>query len=102
MSKISKIKKITSGFLILLLFHIVGLILIFFIGSLIGKNYNLSLIIQVYPIYLFPIWQLIYVVPLCLWLKSKNKTSTMKGVIIGAILTFLVYLGCILFLFTIT
>ncbi|BAZ08640.1 hypothetical protein NIES4071_04450 [Calothrix sp. NIES-4071] len=102
MSKISEIKKIIYGLFILLFFDLAGLILIFIIGALAGSNYNLSLSIQVYPIYLFPIWQLVYVVPLCFWLKKKKKTSVMKGVIIAAIITFLVYVGCLLLLFSLT
>jgi hypothetical protein len=102
MLKIGEIKNIISGLLLLLLFHLAGLVLIFLIGTFAASNYNLSLSIQVYPIYIFPIWQLIYVVPLCLWLKKKNKTLVMKGVIIAAILTFLVYLGLFLLLYSLT
>ncbi len=102
MFKISEIKKIIYGLLILLFSHLASLLVIFIIGALAGSNYNLSLSILVYPIYLFPIWQLVYVVPLCLLLKNKKKTSIMKGVIIGAILTFLVYLGCLFLLFSLT
>ncbi|RUT02501.1 hypothetical protein DSM106972_059790 [Dulcicalothrix desertica PCC 7102] len=98
-----EIKKIISGFFLLLLLHLASLILIFLIGTITRNNYNLSLIIQVYPIYLFPLWQLTYVVPLCIWLKNKDKASVMKGVIIAAIITFLIYLlGCFLLLFALT
>lgn len=38
--------------------------------------------------------QLAYVIPLCLYLKSKGRTDTMKGVIIAASITVLLNVGC--------
>jgi len=82
--------------------HIVAAILILTIAYIIGNSrdksgYNLSLSIIIYGIYGFFLWQLIYVIPLCLWLRNKGRIYAMKGVIIGAIITFLVYIGCFLF-----
>jgi len=46
--------------------------------------------------------QLLYVVPLCIWLKRKNRMSMMKGVIIGAVITALLNGGCYLLLLSMT
>ncbi|MEQ9235604.1 MAG: hypothetical protein RIG66_16145 [Coleofasciculus sp. E2-BRE-01] len=35
----------------------------------------------------FLFWQLLYVIPLIIWLKHRRKMGMMKGVIIGAVLT---------------
>lgn len=55
-----------------------------------------SLGVNVAVIYTFAIGisQLLYVVPLCIWLKRKNRMSMMKGVIIGAVITALLNGGC--------
>jgi hypothetical protein len=38
--------------------------------------------------------QLIYVIPLCLWLRRRRQLDTMNGVIIAAIITVLLNGGC--------
>jgi len=44
--------------------------------------------------------QLIYVIPLCIWLNRRRLYATMKGVIAGALITFLLNGGCFLALLT--
>lgn len=44
--------------------------------------------------------QLLYIVPIVISLKRKQKWGEMKGVIIGAILTALISGGCFLLLFS--
>ncbi|MEN8447263.1 MAG: hypothetical protein ABG776_19875, partial [Cyanobacteria bacterium J06555_13] len=44
------------------------------------------------------ITQLLYVIPLVLWTRSKCRFDTMKGVIIGAVITLLLNGGCFLLL----
>lgn len=46
----------------------------------------------------FSLTQLFYVVPICRQLRRENLTETMKGVIIGAIITVLLNGGCFIFL----
>jgi hypothetical protein len=46
---------------------------------------------------LIGITQLIYVVPLCLWLRRRRQFETAKGVIIGAVITFLLNGSCFLY-----
>ena len=52
--------------------------------------------VQVAALYVVAIGisQLLYVVPLCIWLKRKNRTSMMKGAIVGAVITALLNGGC--------
>jgi phosphotransferase system glucose/maltose/N-acetylglucosamine-specific IIC component len=38
--------------------------------------------------------QLVYVIPVCIWLKRRQKRELMKGVIIGAVITPLLNGGC--------
>ena len=47
----------------------------------------------------FFIWQLLYLIPLCIWLKQKGKLLMMKGVIIAAVITALTIGGYVLYLF---
>lgn len=44
----------------------------------------------------FLFWQLLYVIPLTIWLKRRGKVGMMKGVITGAVLTALVNGACYL------
>lgn len=44
----------------------------------------------------FFIWQLIYVLPMVIWLRRRRNLGIMKGVIIGAALTALLNGGCFL------
>ncbi|QIR35490.1 hypothetical protein HCG51_01140 [Tolypothrix sp. PCC 7910] len=99
MPKFSKIQNIISGFFLLLLFHIAAAILILGIAALTQSNYNLSLSIIVYGIYGFSLWQLIYAIPLCLWLKHQGKIYFMQGVILAGVMTFLVHIGYFLLIF---
>lgn len=45
--------------------------------------------------------QLLYVIPVILWLRRQRKWGLMKGVIIGAVLTALLNGGCWLWLYSI-
>jgi hypothetical protein len=47
----------------------------------------------------FFFWQLLYVIPLIIWLKRRRKMGMMKGVIIGAVLTALLNGSCYLLWF---
>ena len=40
--------------------------------------------------------QLTYAIPLCVWLRRRRRFDTMKGVIIGAVITMLLNGGCFL------
>jgi hypothetical protein len=50
------------------------------------------------PLLIPGISQLVYVIPLALWLRKKRRFELMKGVLIGAVMTALLNGGCFLFL----
>jgi hypothetical protein len=102
MSQRNENGNILLGMLLLVGMHILlGLLicLILFIISVvptpISGNYNwLPLLFILAGI---GISQLLYVVPVSLWLKSQRRFGLMKGVIIGAVITVLLNGGCWLF-----
>ena len=49
----------------------------------------------------FSLTQLLYVVPMCLRLRRENLIETMKGVILGALITVLLNGGCFVLLVSI-
>jgi hypothetical protein len=98
MSRMSETKNIIVGCLILLGFHILAFLLILLIALSVETSFTgyAPIYVIFYGVFGFSLWQLFYVIPLCLWLKKRDKTALMKGVIIGAIITFLVNGGCFL------
>jgi hypothetical membrane protein len=93
MSLIKEIIGIIFGIILLLLLHIAAGILISFITlALVGIYGEHVFLLVIISSYSFFIWQFIYVIPLFLWLDEIDKFSIAKGVIIGAILTFFIYL----------
>jgi hypothetical protein len=94
----TEIWQITQGVLLLLLCHILAGALIFGLGliaSPIWGGYGFLAIWIVGAVGFF-FWQLLYVIPLSLWLKRRGKVGMMKGVIIGAVITALLNGACFL------
>ena len=98
---------------ILLIFLGMGLVAIthflaFAIGSVIlGIVINTPLMEMVANIAIFSIFgigitQLVYIIPLIIYLMRRKAWALMKGVIIGAILTFLLNGGCWFLLYTVS
>ena len=44
----------------------------------------------------FLFWQLLYVIPLCIWLQRQQQIAIRRGIIIGAVITALLNGGCFL------
>lgn len=87
--------KILSGFFLVIGLHISA----FLAGGIIGSISSFLGIYSIASILLFSalgigITQLIYIIPLIIWLIRKRKWGLMKGVIIGAVLTLLLNGGC--------
>jgi hypothetical protein len=87
--------EIFSGFFLVLGLHIAA----FIIGGLIGSITSSMGIYSLGGILLFSalgigITQLIYIIPLIIWLIRQRKWGMMKGVIIAAVLTALLNGGC--------
>lgn len=85
----SKGKRILSGIFLLLLIHIVVILtlrILAYIILIINPTVASYLIFSLFYIGLL---QLLYVIPLAILLRRKRQPSKMKGVIIGAVITFL-------------
>jgi hypothetical protein len=68
--------------------------MILILGSILGSSISLGIWVLGAMGFLF--WQLLYVIPLTIWLKRWGKVGMMKGVIMGAVLTALVNGACYL------
>lgn len=68
--------------------------MILILGSILGSSISLGIWVLGAMGFLF--WQLLYVIPLTIWLKRRGKVGMMKGVIMGAVLTALVNGACYL------
>jgi Na+/proline symporter len=98
-TKPNGIFEIVKGLFLLLLCHVLAGVIIFF-GGLIFLYSPIGAMFGPYTILLvwffgaagFLVWQLLYVIPLTIWLKREHKDGMRKGVIIGAALTALVNL----------
>ncbi|HBE20795.1 MAG TPA: hypothetical protein DEG17_00930 [Cyanobacteria bacterium UBA11149] len=93
----NELGKIFLGVLLLTGCHILILTILGAIASAATGNYNIG-IIYLYALLGIGIAQLIYVIPLIIWLRWKRKWGIMKGVIIGAVITALLNGGCWLLL----
>ncbi|MBW4540980.1 MAG: hypothetical protein KME43_17775 [Myxacorys chilensis ATA2-1-KO14] len=107
MSQRNETTQILKGILLLFGVHILALFvgaivaqLIFFVSSSLPSplHYNL-LALPTLALIGWGVAQLVYVIPLVIYLNRKRQFGLMKGVIIGAVLTALLNGGCwILFL----
>ena len=91
-------QQVVKGFLLLLLCHTLTGLIILGLGFVTASFLNSYAFLGVWVVGAmgFVFWQLLYVIPLCLWLKRQGKIGMMKGVIIAAILTALVNGACFL------
>ncbi|WP_449417382.1 hypothetical protein [Phormidium nigroviride] len=89
---------IGSSFFMNLAFVFLGLVLTS-IGYSMPAISSFTVVIS-YAIIGIGLSQLLYIVPIVISLKRKQKWGEMKGVIIGAILTALISGGCFLLLFS--
>ena len=77
---------------------ILGLIVAQIFGTYIFGDYTLIVVLAIGG-YGFFILQLLYVIPVCLYLRRRQRFALMKGVIIGAVITALLNGGCSLFFY---
>ncbi|KAB8316572.1 hypothetical protein SD81_025690 [Tolypothrix campylonemoides VB511288] len=91
MSQRNEILGVFLGILLLIGMHILAIIAIVLLGFIRG-----TYAIQIWIIggFSFFLWQLLYVIPVTLWLKRRRQYDLMKGVIIGAVITALLNGGC--------
>ncbi len=101
MSQQNEFWKVTQGILLLFLMHTLAASIISLLSYLLQIIYGGYTLLGVWITGFggFFIWQLLYVIPICILLKRKRKHLMMKGVIIGAVITALVNGGCFLMFF---
>ena len=89
---------ILLGILLLLAAHLIAAIVIFLISVIFGAIYGgyASLMPLIFGIAGFFLWQLIYVIPLIIWLRRRRNMGMMKGIIAGAVVTALINGSCFL------
>ncbi len=87
------------GMLILAMCHMLAAgigYVVYFVGLQLGPDSIVAFIL--FPsLFAIGLTQLIYVIPLCLWLRKRRQYDTMKGVIIGAVITALLNGSCFLY-----
>jgi len=103
MSNTNSAMNTVIGVLSVFLGHVLACALMFAIAFSISQVLPQSeelFIILFFAFFGIGITQLLYVIPLALWTRSKGRFDTMKGVIIGAVITVLLNGGCFLLVMT--
>lgn len=97
MSQQNQFWGVIQGILLLIGMHAVAILIIFAISYVLdrirGGYDGLAFLFGLAALFLI---QLLYVIPVCIWLKRKGKPLMMKGVIIGAVITGLINGSCFL------
>ena len=82
-------QRILSGLFFLLGIHLAIFIVLRILAAIV-INFNMFLAAKIISAFFFiGIWQLLYAIPIVLWLKRTQQGGRMKGVIIGAVVTIL-------------
>jgi hypothetical protein len=91
MSQRNEILGVFLGILLLIGMHILAILAIVLLSFLRGTYGAQIWVIGGFSFFLL---QLLYVIPVTLWLKRRQQYGLMKGVIIGAVITALLNGGC--------
>lgn len=94
MSQRNEIDAIFLGVLLVFGMHISAISIFFLLGNLLLSAINIDSTFLGIVLFGIGISQLIYVIPVIFWARSKQKWGLMKGVIIGAVITALLNGGC--------
>ncbi|MBD2204800.1 hypothetical protein H6G33_13505 [Calothrix sp. FACHB-1219] len=104
MSQRNEIFQILLGLFLIVGLHSLAILIIFGLGwlsvQIFGSNNYYYLGIWLVGAWGFFIWQMLYVIPVCIWLRRQQRLAMMKGVIIGAVITALLNGSCFLLIFT--
>jgi ABC-type Fe3+-siderophore transport system permease subunit len=84
---------ISAGLGLTLAFHLVLLVITFFVVLAIVST-NLSIFLAFLPLMYIGSSQLVYMIPAFLVVQRRGSTETAKGLIIGAAITFLLNATC--------
>ena len=101
MSNTNSVMNTVIGVLSVFVGHVIAGVLMFAIAYLsdeIAPLFEEIFIVLLFAFLGISITQLLYVVPLIFWTSAKGRYDTMKGVIIGAVITLLLNGGCFLLL----
>lgn len=93
---------IILGIILLLVIHSAVFVVLKILASLILLFNSVLAASIILPFFYIGLFQIFYVIPLVIWLKRKQQPGRIKGVIIGAIITFLLnisYFGSLLLSF---
>ena len=108
MSRGNPAAEVFAGIALLIAFHFmfwIGISGLFYLVSLFFSFLKLDIFgllpayFWLWPLLGFGLTQLLYVIPLCIYYRRQRQFNTMKGIIIGAILTALLNGGCFLMLY---
>lgn len=104
MSQRNEIFQILLGLFLIVGLHSLAILIIFGLGwlsvQIFGSSNYYYLGIWLVGAWGFFIWQLLYVIPVCIWLRRQQRLEMMKGVIIGAVITALLNGSCFLLIFS--
>jgi hypothetical protein len=100
MSQRNEIVQIILGLFLILGLHSLAILIIFGLGLLYGQifGYRDYFYLNIWIIggMGFFIWQILYVIPICILLRRQQRLEMMKGVIVGAVITALLNGSCFL------
>jgi len=99
----NELLEIIKGFFLLFLVHFLvgaGLTVLGTVINVVFGNSSFPTVLMIGALFYCGLSQLLYVIPLTIWLKRRGKIGMMKGVIIAAVLTALLNGGCFLLLFS--
>lgn len=102
MQRRNEFRDILSGVFLLLGLHIAVIAILAVITYLLNSFTNILIQILFYAVFGIGLFQLLYMIPVVIWLNRKQEWGLMKGVIIGAVLTALLNGGCFLWLFSLS
>ena len=100
MRQTPQIAQVLAGIAVLAVLHIVFSLfayLLAIVSSSIAPS-NQLLIVPLFLVFAIGISQLLYVLPLCIWLNRRRQLGMRNGVIIGAVLTALLNGSCFIYL----
>ena len=106
MSQRIEVTGIILGILLLIGMHFAAFVLISVILLIISiiptpiSNNYLWMPLIIFPSVSIGLFQILYVIPVVVWLKRRQEWGLMKGVIIGAVLTALLKGGCWLLVYS--
>ncbi len=75
-----------------------GMVIAFVVIGMLSASVYAPLFSIAFAALFISLVQLIYILPICIYLHRKGKSNWMKGIIIGACITALLNGGCWLFL----